>query len=797
MKKYYTLVLVCLTFQLFAQSDALLYSRVKVLLSPDFTLQKLSQLGLETDHGQYAPMRFFINDFDQNEIQAIDQAGFAYEILIPDVKAYYLNPNRSEIAARGPAGCSDQTLPGAEYETPENFSLGSMMGFYTYQEMLDNLDAMRAQYPDLITAKAPIPIINTIEDRPIYWLRISDQADIDEIGEPEVLYTAVHHAREPNSMTQLIFYMWYLLENYATDPEVQFLVDNTEMYFIPCVNPDGYIYNEINDPQGGGLWRKNRRLNFDGSYGVDLNRNYGHEWGYDNIGSSDNPNFSTYRGTEPFSEPETKAVSGFCEAHQFSIALNYHTYGNLLIYPWGYNDTPTAEAQTFADMAEAMVRQNSFVAGTGSETVGYVTNGGSDDWMYGAEGIYAMTPEVGQGGDEGGFWPVTEDIEPNCKATMLMNLTAANLVHNYGIIKEKNAIVLTSTEGEFAYELKRVGLKDGSLKVTLAPLSSNIASVGMANSYDLSPNEQVEESITYSLDPNIQDGEEVVFLLSVNNNAYIHTDTIRKIYDTQQPLFYDPVTNGDNWQTSQGSWALTDEDYYTPGLSYADSPYGNYTSDAYNLMEQANQIALGDFERVVLNFWTKWDIEPDYDYAQVLIAINNGAYIPLCGQYTVRGTTYQDPDNPVYEGKQEQWVEESIDLTELLEPGDAFRIAFLLASDGYLELDGYYFDDLSLRVFQEVPSATAPVLDEEVLLSQNQPNPAGTFTTININTSGLNYERGELVIANALGQVVYRTPVASGTRQSLNIATENWPEGVYYYRLRMDGQWSDARKMVR
>ncbi len=798
MKKCYFLLLICLNIQLFAQSDEHLYSRVKVLLSEDFTLQELSRLGLETDHGQYAPMRFFINDFNQREIQAIQQAGFSFEILIPDVKAHYLNPNRSEIAARGPENCGTTGFPGAHYQTPENFTLGSMAGFYTYQEMLDNLDAMRALYPDLISVKTPIPSINTIEDRPIYWLRISDQPDVDENTEPEVLYTAVHHAREPNSMSQLIFYMWYLLENYATDPEIQFLVDNTEMYFIPCINPDGYIFNEINDPSGGGLWRKNRRLNVDGSYGVDLNRNYGHEWGHDNIGSSDNPGFATYRGSAPFSEPETKAVSGFCEAHQFVIALNYHTYGNLLIYPWGYSDTPTSEALVFADMAEAMIRENSFVAGTGSQTVGYVTNGGSDDWMYGAQGIYSLTPEVGRGGNEGGFWPLVEDIEPNCKGTMLMNLTAANLVHNYGVLQEKNQGVLTSTTGEFVYQLKRIGLKEGSLKVTLAPISDNIIAVGAPQSYNLAPNEQVEDMISYSLDAGIQDGEEVVFLLSVNNNAFIQSDTVRKIYSTQDPTLYDPVlATADYWQTDPGSWAKTDQEYYTPSLSYTDSPFGNYQSDAYNPIILSDNILVNDFERVSLDFWAKWDIEPDYDYVQALISINNGAYLPLCGKYTVMGTAFQDQGNPLYDGTMTDWVNEEIDLTELLQPGDAFKIGFVLVSDGALEKDGFYFDDLSIRVFEQLPNAAEDFTEEPEILSHPQPNPVQAFTTININTTGLNYERGELLVYNALGQIIYRTSIDSGTHQSLYIATENWSSGVYYYHLRMDEQWSDVKKMVK
>ena len=144
--------------------------------------------------------------------------------------------------------------------------------------MLDELDQMHQLYPNLISARSDIKdptsdenphIHETYEGRFLQWVKISDNPNDNE-NEPEILYTALHHAREPGSLQQLIFYMWYLLENYAQDDVIKEILDNTELYFVPCVNPDGYIYNETNDPQGGGMWRKNRYNN----HGVDNNRNY-------------------------------------------------------------------------------------------------------------------------------------------------------------------------------------------------------------------------------------------------------------------------------------------------------------------------------------------------------------------------------------------------------------------------------------------------------------------------------------------------------------------------------------------
>ena len=141
--------------------------------------------------------------------------------------------------------------------------------------------------------------------------------------------------------------MYYLLENYGTNPEVTYLVDNRELYFVPVFNPDGYAYNEQISPNGGGMWRKNRRDNGSGIFGVDMARNFGYMWGYDNLGSSPTPSAIDYRGTGPFSEPETQAIREFCIEHNFLTSCTYHTYWNIIFPPWGYNLEQTPDSTIF------------------------------------------------------------------------------------------------------------------------------------------------------------------------------------------------------------------------------------------------------------------------------------------------------------------------------------------------------------------------------------------------------------------------------------------------------------------
>ena len=440
MKKYLLpfCMIVLFAFSAVAQQK---YYRVQ-LLTNEKGLQRLSAAGVTIDHGDFIKGSSFTSDFSEAELNTIKQSGVQYKVLINDVSAYYVahsNDAATDKNETAPVTCST-------YTKPRNFKLGSMGGFYTYTEMLATLDSMASKYPKLITVKQVVSsTLTTAQGRPLYYVKISDHANVNE-SEPKILYTALHHAREPESLSQLVFYMWYLLENYKKDASVKSLVDSTEMFFIPCVNPDGYIYNQTTNPAGGGLWRKNRRTNGDGTYGVDLNRNYGYKWGYDNTGSSNLTSSDTYRGTAGFSEPETQMVRDFCNAHPFYFALNNHTYSNLLIYPFGYKAntyTPAPDSLTFKNDAIRLVQCNGFITGTPNQTVGYLVNGSSDDWMYAEQTtkakIFALTPETGSASD--GFWPVKSRIIPMAQSNMDMNLTAARFTKESAVVLNATATV--------------------------------------------------------------------------------------------------------------------------------------------------------------------------------------------------------------------------------------------------------------------------------------------------------------------------------------------------------------------
>jgi hypothetical protein len=800
-------LLLLASVSLLGQNPSEKYHRTRIRLE-GHSMQELASLGLEVDHGEYVVGRHLTNDFSESELRQLTEAGFEYEILISDMKDYYTNRERriaENGSVRGGNPCPDQTASSGvfPYPVPSNFHLGSMAGFFTYDEMLDILDSMRLLYPDLISSRQIVsPSIITHGGRPIYWLRLSDNPDTDETTEPEVLYTALHHAREPNGLSQMIYYLWYLLENYDTDPEIKYLVDNTELYFMPCLNPDGYLYNEETDPNGFGFWRKNRRDNEDGTFGVDLNRNYGYEWGFDNSGSSPNPGSETYRGPAGFSEPETQAVEAFCNEHEFTTALNYHTYGNLLIYPWGFSDSPSPDAATFNNLSNIMTLQNDYVAGTGTETVGYVVNGGSDDWMYGETetkpAIFSMTPEVGVASS--GFWPSIAEIIPNCQASMWMNLVTANSPHVAGIVTADPAQQeIGSDHLFFHYEVQRYGFTDGPLTVSVRSLQESMITVAEEPKvYHLAANENASDSTALSIVGNISAGMELFFELAINNGSFSRVDTVKRVYGSyiDSPVFTDNFDDTNAW-SNDGGWSETTEDFVSAPSSLTDSPFGPYPNESFTTITLDEPITAGEAEEYLLQFWAKWNIEAFYDWAQLEFKVNEGDWIAACGLYTVLGSDQQDFGQPIWEGVQNEWVQEAIHLTPFLNAGDALQLRFKLVSDVFVNPDGFYVDDLAFIERNSDPVSTTTLLAPKDFSWTITPNPAHQQTQFQFRSPLAENASGQWQLFNTSGQLIQQESLELRAGYArVDVSTQALPAGVYWITAQLDGQALKAQRLV-
>jgi hypothetical protein len=256
----------------------------------------------------------------------------------------------------------------------------------------------------------------SVEGRQIWAIKISDEPYVDDKNEPDILFVGLHHAREWISAEVPFYLAVNLVQNYHSDSNIKTLVDNSEIWVVPVLNPDGLEYSQAGvwDAEIGDwsrYWRKNRRDNGDGSHGVDLNRNYNHsKWGTptytywlgipyptsSGVSSSD-----VYWGPTPFSETETFAIKNLIldDRKNFEAVLSYHSYGQYILYPWGWTKADPPKASLLSVLAEEMsdqiykVHGKRYTAGQSSTTI-YETSGDLTDWVYEVKGIPAFTIEL-------------------------------------------------------------------------------------------------------------------------------------------------------------------------------------------------------------------------------------------------------------------------------------------------------------------------------------------------------------------------------------------------------------------
>ena len=188
----------------------------------------------------------------------------------------------------------------------------------------------------------------------------------------------------------------------------------------------------------------------------------------------------------------------FCEQRQFKFAQNYHTFSNLLIYPWAWSDEPaTTDLITYAKVLTA---QNNYKYGTATETVGYQVNGSSDDWMFGDRNTFSFTPEVGP--QSSGFWPQPNEIDNLNKSAMYLNLVTAQLPLHF-VESGEHEVSFNQSQGTVALPVTRYGLQNGPIIVSLSPLSTNIVQTSAAQNLTMSPLETRNLSFNFTNPPSL------------------------------------------------------------------------------------------------------------------------------------------------------------------------------------------------------------------------------------------------------------------------------------------------------
>ncbi|MEO0082705.1 MAG: M14 family zinc carboxypeptidase [candidate division WOR-3 bacterium] len=318
---------------------------------------------------------YLVINTDDEQLARIRSAGLRAEVVWPDIREKF------------------RYVTGVD---PYDIDAGRNFGYFlTYWELEDTLDYLVSRYPTLCT-KFSAGL--SFQGRALWGLKISDNPSVAE-DEPACFFNGATHAREPLSTHCCVMFAERILSEYGRDSVSTWLVNNREIYIIPVMNPDGYVYNS--DSGGASAnWRKNRRGPVPPNIGVDLNRNYGYKWGYSSNGSSSNPADETYRGPSRFSEPETQVIRDFMNERLFRTCMDYHTYGQYNMYPWGYANTTPPDRAVLQEMVDTFRVNNGYSQSrTGQiyQTI-YPCNGVSVDWEYsdtaGKFVTYAFTCEL-------------------------------------------------------------------------------------------------------------------------------------------------------------------------------------------------------------------------------------------------------------------------------------------------------------------------------------------------------------------------------------------------------------------
>jgi len=308
----------------------------------------------------------------------------------------------------------------------------SDQAFHNYSEMIQALDSIQNKHPDIASR---FSIGKSLEGRELAGIRLSRSKKQDSL--PTAIFMGCHHSREHLSVEVPLKLAEYLASQYETDVRIRNLLDNREVLIVPMINPDGAEYDiSSNDYK---YWRKNRRKNVDGTYGVDLNRNYSK--GFGGSGSSNSPSSDIFHGPQAFSEPETQAVRDWVRSRKkTTVLLSFHTFSELVLWPFGHtNDQVPSQIdqQVFETMGKKMASWNKYTPQKSSDL--YLASGDTTDWAYDELKIFAFTFELSPDSMfTGGFYPGASAIEPTFKANIEPALYLIEKAENpYAVLKEQ------------------------------------------------------------------------------------------------------------------------------------------------------------------------------------------------------------------------------------------------------------------------------------------------------------------------------------------------------------------------
>lgn len=587
------------------------------------------------------------------------------------------------------------------------------------------MDTLHMLYPEVVSEKWSLG--QSHEGRDIWCFRMSDNPEVDQ-NRPSTLFDGLHHPGEVGGMELVVRLAEYLAQSYGTDPRITYLLQHREVYFVPIVNPDGRVYTETT----GLPWpKKNRRDNGDGTFGVNLNDNYPYMWGVSGVPENDSTWSGGYRGPYAGSEPETQAVMGLVNSHNFVTHQSYHMPGNITFYPWGYTADPSPDDAIFEHMADRMTMLNGYLP----ERIGeyMVFSGTTVDWSYGAqtehEKVFAFTNEVASNGQGTLEEQMAQILGDNIPAAIYLIEAAGPTVQasapeviggdGNGALDPGEAAGLSFT---LANEGVRVDAPDVTLHLScddpylrLLEAERDVGTIPAFSNTDLSAS-----PVAATLDASCPVGHCVNLHVTALYGDGRTEFTIPYVVGGPTVLFSDDFESGTDGWTLEGTWGLTSSTCNSPTNSLTDSPGGPYLDSDTTSATLVDPITASSLS---LSFWQLMQTEAQFDFVMIQASVGGGPWTTV-----LKSSGYSDG-----------WTHVEVPLDDFV--GAPTRIRFHFEPDWAFTDDGWYIDDVVLtgsEVTNETPAPPAlisPAPGEELcsdpvlsVANSTDPDGAGPLT---------------------------------------------------------------------
>lgn len=579
---------------------------------------------------------------------------------------------------------------------------GTYDNYMQYTDVNNYLTTLAAARPDLAQT---FVVGSTHQARNIVGIQVTGPGGSNK---PGVLYFGGEHAREWITVPVVMYFADQLINQYNTDPGIKKLVDRSVFYLIPIFNADGYVYTWTNER----LWRKNRRNNGGGVYGVDLNRNWSVGWGGE--GSDSAPSSDVYRGPSAFSEPETTALSNFVLAHPNIATMNdIHSYSQLILFPYAYKAGLPANQSEYVSvgttMASLILAEHGLVYEPMNTYSGlYPAAGASMDWGHDIAGALAMAVEMRDTGQFGFVLPASQII-PACEEMFPSLLYQANWATTPVRISYPNGQPANFVPGQATNMTVQIVAANESVDTSSAQLYVRTTGAGAYTAYAIT---HVSGSTFTATFPSRNCGPDTEYYVTAAGTggtlAYSPSDAPTSVFSapagTLTTFFSDNFTTNLSWTVqdtslTSGSWVRVDP-RGTSAQPEDDNPAGTGTM-CYVTGQGSVGGSVGEADvdggptRLISPVMALAGQDPTISYYRWFY--NDDGDDTLVVEVTGNGTTWVTVETVT---NSPAWTQHSFRLADFVTPSNSVRIRFSTSDNPNNSITEAAIDDVLVSTIE-------------------------------------------------------------------------------------------------